>query len=256
MDGSKRLYDNPSVYDLFDSEKMEQVLRAYYASIFSGRVIRTIHDCSFGTGNLTFPIENNNIYITGSDISIDMLNRAEMKAVQRDSRVKLYQADFRELSSIVESKFDCVMSTGNSLAHVPNDDLRATLRQMDLLVNPGGYIYFDSRNWERILKSHQRFYFYNPVIEETCRTNVYQVWDYNSDGTITFNFVYVYEQDGRITKKEIYTDTYYPFGLEFAKSCLCDMGYTNIEVISFPANKDMPFEDMEWYALMAKKRDC
>lgn len=253
MDGLNRLYDNPSVYDLLSSEKMEQVLRSYYRSVFSGRGIRTVHDCSIGTGNLTFPLEENDISISGSDISFEMLNRAKAKAAKRNSRVSLFQADFRELSSSVSSSFDCVMSTGNSLAHVNNEDVRNTLKQMDLVTKPGGYIYFDSRNWEKISRSHQRFYFYNPVIDKDTRTSIYQVWDYNNDGTITFHFIYVYEQDGKINKKEIYSDVYYPFELGFVKSCFYEMGYNDVEVINFPLNNDAPFEDIEWYALISKK---
>ena len=46
-------------------------------------------------------------------------------------------------------QFDCVASTGNSLPHVNNDDVLTALEQMNSLVKKGGYLYLDTRNWEK-----------------------------------------------------------------------------------------------------------
>lgn len=77
------------------------------------------------------------------------------------------------------------------MGHVNNKDVKLTLRETDSLVKDKGYIYFDSRNWELILERKQRFYYYNPFSKNKHRVNLMQVWDYNSDNTLTFNILYL-----------------------------------------------------------------
>lgn len=90
------------------------------------------------------------------------------------------------------------MSTGNSLPYVPNEEVVDTLHKMDLLVRSGGYIYIDTRNWDKIIREHQRFYFYPPYYEKDVRIDSFQVWDYIEDGRITFNIVYSFEKKKQI----------------------------------------------------------
>ncbi len=83
------------------------------------------------------------------------------------------------------------MSTGNSLAHVTNEDVKTTLNEMGTLV----------KNDERI--------------------NVMQVWDYNSNDTITFNLLYAFE---------------------------------NVEIYNFIHHQLKEFSEMEWYVVVARKK--
>ena len=130
-----------------------------------------------------------------------------------------------------------------------------TLEQMDKHVKDGGYIYFDSRNWDKILKEHQRFYLYNPLFDNENRVNVVQVWDYNDDGSITFNILYTFEKDNRIFQKEIFEERYNPVSKDLLINKLEAMGYKEIEVLCFPANFPMAeFENVEWYTVIARKK--
>ncbi len=105
-------------------------------------------------------------HITKKYLSEKMLRRAQDKAVQKGLDIDFVQCDFRELSSHFKQVFDCVMSTGNALAHVTSDEIRLTLREMDRLVRPGGYIYFDSRNWDKELKDKKHFWWGKPFIRQ------------------------------------------------------------------------------------------
>jgi|LGVF01.1.fsa_nt_gb hypothetical protein len=113
------------------------------------------------------------------------------------------------------------MSTGNSLAHVTNEDVKTTLNEMGTLVKKGGYIYIDTRNWDRILRTKQRYYFYQPIFKNDERINVMQVWDYNSNDTITFNLLYAFE---------------------------------NVEIYNFIHHQLKEFSEMEWYVVVARKK--
>ena len=72
--------------------------------------------------------------------------------------IELKCCDFRKLSCWEDKQFDCVASTGNSLPHVNNDDVLTALEQMNSLVKKGGYLYLDTRNWEKFSNEKKRFY--------------------------------------------------------------------------------------------------
>ena len=71
-----------------------------------------------------------------------MLARCRKKADERGIAIDLRQSDFRDLTSHFDRSFDCVMSTGNSLAYVTNNEITGVLEQMDALVEPGGCLSF------------------------------------------------------------------------------------------------------------------
>ena len=113
-----------------------------------------------------------------------------------------------------------------------------------------------TRNWEKILNEKNRFYVYNPFFVKEDRVNLVQVWDYDSEDTITFNLLYTFEKENHIYRKEVFEEKYYPMKKELFISKLKRMGYTEISVYCFPSNfKMLEFELIDWYCIMAKKND-
>ena len=181
-----QLYDRADIYDLIESEARMQITRNDWKSLLAGKAIQTFLDVSIGTGGITLPLQELGIEVYGSDLSDSMLERCRKKALKKQKPLELRCCDFRDLSVWGGKHFDCVASTGNSLAYVSNDDILKVLEEMDAHVRHGGYICFDSRNWEKIKQEKQRFYLYNPFFHGEDRINLVQVWDHNPDGTITF----------------------------------------------------------------------
>ncbi len=250
------LYDYPDIYDERFSEGANRAYREHYEKIFAGKDISDILDCSFGTGCLSFCLCELGYEVYGSDLSASMLEKAREKAKAKGFSVPLTRCDFRELSRNYGRKFSLVMSTGNALAHVSNDDVAKTLREMDSLVKPGGYLYFDSRNWEKELRNKTRIRYANPFIrEDGTRVNYVQVWDYHENGSVTINVLHAHEKDGRIIRQDVFEENLNPFTLELATETLKELGYSDITVKPCPWFSDAAFEDMGWYCLMAKKGD-
>ena len=50
------LYDYPDIYDERFTDRANQAYKEHYQKMFAGKEIHTLLDCSFGTGNLTFPL--------------------------------------------------------------------------------------------------------------------------------------------------------------------------------------------------------
>lgn len=249
------VYDRTDIYDLFDSPKKDAQTLSHWQTVFDGRPIRSALDVSIGTGSLTLPLGQLGVSLYGSDLSDSMLARCRKKADERGIAIDLRQSDFRDLTSHFDRSFDCVMSTGNSLAYVTNNEITGVLEQMDALVEPGGCLYFDLRNWDRIVGQKKRFYCYNPAfLPNGDRVNLMQVWDHLSDGSIVFNLVYTFERDNKIFQKERFEEHYHPVTQKLLLDKLTQLGYQDIQVKAFPVQFGaFDIENTEWYCVLAHK---
>jgi len=248
------LYDFPEIYDERFTDAANQAYKSHYEKIFASKGIKSVLDCSFGTGCLTFPLAELGYAVSGSDLSASMLKRAGEKARDKGFNIPLTQCDFRELSQHYSSTFDCVMSTGNAFAHVSNEDVVLTLKEMDQLINPGGYLYFDSRNWDVELKNKNRFKWARPFIrQDGLRINCVQDWVYHEDGTISINILHGYERDGQIIDSNDFVERLTPFSIDTIFTALSSLGYEKPVLKPCPWFEDKPFEEIGWYCLIAKK---
>ena len=248
------LYEYPEIYDERFSQGAHEAYKNHYRRIFAGKNVETILDCSFGTGCLTFPLVELGYRVSGSDLSGPMLERGREKARAAGLSVSLSQCDFRELSRHFPPGFDCVMSTGSALAHVDNADVCRTLREMDALVRPGGYLYYDSRNWEAELENKPRFQWAKPFIRpDGVRINCVQVWNYHKDDSIIIHICNGYEMDGKIFQTSEFEEELIPFPISLACSVLEELGYRAPEIRPCPWQEDRPVEETGWYCLAAQK---
>lgn len=250
----EKLYDRTDIYDLFDNDDKYNAIRKHWEKLCSGKEIGSFLDVSIGTGSLTLPLADMGVALYGSDLSEAMLRRCAQKAEEKGLAVNLRQSDFRELTAHFDERFDCVGSTGNSLPYVSNEEILQVLEQMDSLVKDGGYLYFDMRNWDKILKEKLRFYLYDPVFLKDMRVNLIQVWDYNADATMTFNLLYTFERDGKIFQKEKFEEHYVPVKRELLIGKLKELGYREIQILCHPAYfEGVDPQKADWYCVMAKK---
>lgn len=248
------IYDRADIYDLIDDENRFGFNQKHWQAVLTGKEIHTLLDVSIGSGSLTLPLAGLGVELFGSDLSASMLERCKTKAAARGIPITLKQADFRKVSVCFERQFDCVVSTGNSLPHVSNGDALKTLAEMDRLVRPGGWLYFDVRNWDKILRERQRFYLYNPFFDGDTRINLVQVWDYHDNGTMTFNLLYTFERDRRIVQKEVFSEQYHPISKALLLDRLKTMGYEQPEERCYPAMQTIePGTEPDWYCVIARK---
>ena len=81
-----------------------------------------------------------------------------------------------------------------------------------------------------------------------------QVWDYNTDGSMTFNLLYTFEKNNKIYRKEKFEEHYYPVSKDLLINRLNELGYRDIQVLGFPSYFPMKNSDeIEWYTIFAKK---
>ena len=248
------LYDRADIYDLFETDDRFDAYKRHWNRVLQDSGIRSLLDVSIGSGCVTLPLAELGIALSGSDLSETMLDNCRKKAGRLGYSVELRQSDFRDLRCWRDKKFDCVASTGNSLPYVSNREVLDVLAQMDALVAEGGYLYFDTRNWDRILRERQRFYLYHPFFDGETRVNLVQVWDYPSDDSMIFNLLYTFERNNKIFQKEIFEERYHPISRQLLLDKLAELGYGEVRQFCFPAFLEQAAEDAEWYCVLAKKR--
>lgn len=248
------IYDRADIYDLLEDEERFHIYKKHWEKILEKKNIKTLLDVSIGSGSVTLPLAELGIQLAGSDLSRQMLHNCRKKAESRGYKVDLKCADFRNVSSVFDKKFDCVASTGNSLPYVNNEEVLKTLEQMDAMIKPDGYLYFDIRNWDKILKERNRFYLYNPFFDGDTRINLMQVWDYHEDDSMTFHLLYTFERNNQIFQKEKFEEHYIPISRKILLDKLSRMGYQEIEIQNFPAcQKINNVNEADWYCVTAKK---
>lgn len=248
------LYNYPEIYDERFGEMAYNAYKNHYQKMLAGKEIHTVLDCSVGTGNLTFCLGELGYQISGSDLSGSMLAQARKNAEKLGLQVSLTQCDFRELTRYFNQPFDCVMSTGNALAHVSPEDVQKTIREMDALVKPGGYLYLDSRNWDLEVKRKKHFEWAQPFIrQDGVRINCVQNWEHHPDGSITIHINNAYERDGRIFEINEFEEHLTPFSFEIVRTTLAELGYGEFTVKPLPWFEDKPFEEIKWYCVLAQK---
>lgn len=248
------LYDRADIYDLFESEQKYLATKKHWETVFSDKKIKTVLDVSIGTGSATIPILDLGIEVFGSDLNPSMLTKCLEKAKDKGYTPELRCCDFRNLTDAFDRKFDCVMSTGNSIPHVSNEEVLAVLEQMDRLVDEGGYLYLDLRNWDKILREKKRFYLYDPTFVGENRVDLVQVWDYEPDGSMIFNLLYRFEKDGKIFQKEIFEERYHPIAQSLLIEKLQGLGYKEFQIMAFPAHfGEFDPERSDWYCMIAHK---
>lgn len=250
------LYERADIYDLLETEERYQITKRHWEQVLSGKQVETLLDVSIGSGNLTLPLAELGVQLYGSDLSGPMLERCGKKAEKRGFSIDLRQSDFRRLNENFDGTFDCVASTGNSLPYVTNEEAMDVLAQMNRLVKPGGYLYVDIRNWDKILSTKQRFYLYNPTFLDGVRMNLVQVWDHHGDGSMTFNLLYTFERENKIVQKEIFEEHYFPLKRYLLLGRLEQLGYGEIEMACLPAFLNTKPEEADWYCLLARKQEA
>ena len=71
----EKLYDRADIYDLLESEARSEIVRNDWRNLLAGREIRTLLDVSIGSGNMTLPLQELGIEVSGSDLNAAMLRR-------------------------------------------------------------------------------------------------------------------------------------------------------------------------------------
>ena len=157
---STKFYDRfASKYDVMISEKRYNEDSLFFKSIFKKYNVKSVLDCSCGTGKHVLRFSKLGFKATGSDISLEMINKARESAHTLGIDVDFVQADFKRLDEVLDEKFDCVICVGNSLNHeLAEKGILSALRSMHNVLNDRGVVIIQGRNLPKWVKEKRRIF--------------------------------------------------------------------------------------------------
>lgn len=147
---------SPTVADkwdqLIDWEHRDAGEAGFFTELLRSEGVRTVLDAASGTGYHAWALTRSGFTVTASDGAPEMVRRTRENMTRRGLPVKVYEADWRQLSDIVPGRYDAVLCLGNSFSHLFNAEDRArTLAEFRAMLAPGGLLLLDHRNYDSIL---------------------------------------------------------------------------------------------------------
>jgi 2-polyprenyl-3-methyl-5-hydroxy-6-metoxy-1,4-benzoquinol methylase len=120
-----------------------------------------ICDCSCGIGHQAIALKKEGYDITATDISDEMINFTIKNARDVNLKFPVNRMSWKELSLQFKKTFDVVFCWGNSISHsLSIKEMIDNLRAIYHTVKRDGLLFIDTRNWDKIVGSKQRYYTY------------------------------------------------------------------------------------------------
>ena len=133
-DQIKRYYDEEAA--LRDGKSVRPEWKAKFRQAFLDRALRerkkTLLELGAGPGYDSRFFQDGGLQVTAVDLSAEMVRRCRAKGVEA------YELELCRLSEL-ERQFDCLY-TLNVLLHIPREDLRQVLAEMDRVLAPEGLV--------------------------------------------------------------------------------------------------------------------
>lgn len=127
---------------------------SFFPDLLRSHGARTVLDAAVGTGYHAWLLARAGFEVTASDGALTMVRRCQANLAERDINLPVFEADWRSLTQATDQRFDAVLCLGNSFSHLFDAADRArTLEQFRAVLNPGGILVLDHRNYDKILTS-------------------------------------------------------------------------------------------------------
>jgi len=173
-----------------------------------GALAPRVLDAACGTGMHAIALAQRGFQAAGADLSAPMIERAHRNAAAAALNVRFEAAGFGRLSTVFgPASFDAVLCLGNSLPHVLTpEDLSAALRDFAACLRPGGVLLIQSRNFDAVLASAQRWMEPQSYREGANEWLFLRFYDFEPAGIIAFNLLTLKRtQDGPWTQQVMTT---------------------------------------------------
>ncbi len=148
--------------------------------------VKSILDCSCGTGSDLILFKSFIENVTGSDISDSMLEVSKRKIKEANLDITLKNADFRYLQTSGLMNYDAVVCLSSSICELhSNEDAIIAIQSMFNSLNDNGILIIDQGQTDGMMKSRPRFI---PVINNRENSRLFVI-DYleSSSEFITIN---------------------------------------------------------------------
>lgn len=177
-------YDLAEKYDYMLSDDPARIV--FFKNIMTDHNVKSLLDCSCGTGADLIMFKSFIDYVEGSDLSDPMLEVAKKKIEKSGLDIKTSKGDLRYLQSWNSMKYDAVVCLSSSMGEIHSDkDVIIGLRSMYSTLNKNGILIIDQGQSDLMMKTRPRFI---PIINNRFFSRLFVI-DYLDDSNkyITVN---------------------------------------------------------------------
>jgi glycine/sarcosine N-methyltransferase len=150
--------DYPYFYQ--DWERQLEREKLSLRALFRDEKVRRVLDAGCGGGTQTIPLAQLNLEVVAADASTAMLAKARQAAERFGvlDRIHFKSVDFLNLREVIQGPFDAIVSKGNSLAHLLQDEhIESTVASFHELLREGGLLIVGMRDFDWLLEHRPRF---------------------------------------------------------------------------------------------------
>ncbi len=171
--------------------------KPFFRLLVENRRIGTALDAGCGTGFHSLLLAGLGARVTAVDVSAEMLDRLRLHAGKMNLDIRSVRSDFGRLRDVVSGPFDAVFCMGNTLPHLPGEkEIRAALETFSALLRPGGMLFLQILNYDRILATRERI----QGVRESNGMTFVRFYDFDEDGRrIRFNILRLEKKEGKVS---------------------------------------------------------
>lgn len=190
----------------------------------------TLLDASCGIGTQAIGLAREGYQVTGTDLSLKAIERAAREAARHGVILKLEQADFRALSSVITDTFHVVLTCDNALPHLLTDeDLRQGLYELYGRLRHGGLFLVSIRDYDALLQDKPTVTPVDLFGREPHRYFSFQEWQWATGDThYTFNH-FIVQQSGTSWHTTQRTARYRALRWHELKAAMKEVGFRQIQ---------------------------
>ncbi|HVU14600.1 MAG TPA: class I SAM-dependent methyltransferase [Phototrophicaceae bacterium] len=202
-------------------------------TIFRNQGVKRVLDASCGAGAQAVPLAQLGFEVVAADPSTSMLREAVEIAKQYKVREKIHfiRCDFLDLPKMVTGQFDAVISKGNALPHLTEDDeIEAALRNFYNLLRPGGMLVIGMRDFGPFMEDRPEFI---PGIVQRMQDGeefiTFDIWEWR-DGppVLARQNLYIVTGQGRNYKVSKRRVVFRPLSTDEVKVVLLETGFIDV----------------------------
>jgi 2-polyprenyl-3-methyl-5-hydroxy-6-metoxy-1,4-benzoquinol methylase len=228
MDGSPvQFYDSlANEYDELTgfAERFDKE-RSTFQMLVQKYDMKIVLEAGCGTGFHSVLLAQLGLHVTATDISEQMLRQAKRNAQQMGVQIDAVQSSFKGLNESVCKTFDALFCLGNTLPHVlTEEELFQSFKSFYEVLNPGGRVFLQLLNYDRILKKRERIL----NIKEVNDKIFVRFYDYEKE-TIKFNILTIQRNEGKIIHS-LNSVQLFPWRSSDIVRSLKDAGFHNAEL--------------------------
>ncbi len=206
-------------------------------------------DCACGIGTDALAMARRGFRVWATDASEGMARQTRGRVADAGVDVAVSVCRWERLPATLEQRFAAVFCLGNSLAHTGGPDAMATaLAGMRAVLDPGGLLVVNSRDWERLRSERPRMTVADRVIErDGLRCTSLYVWTLPEtwDAPHGADIVFVLDRDGALTYRR-HQIRFVPFRRDELEARVRAAGFDEIEIHDQDAGR---------YRLSARRAD-